>query len=307
MPIFLAICALVFDGETPSMHADPRALVITTDCGASYDDQWAIAHLAKSPDFQMRGIVTTLAPNLKHPTAEATARACRELLSLLKLPNAPPVVAGSSEPLAAENQPRRGPGVDFLLEAAKTASTDHRLTVLMIGTATDVASALLIDPTWADRVEIIAMAFDTWKDGGDPWNVKNDLAAWRVVLASRVPLVVGDDAVCRRDLALSPEGARASIGPIGGIGAYLAELVAAAYKRNPDLARSKNGEPPALPIWDEVVVAHLLGLTRTEKHARPMLRDDRSLDHGRRGGTITWIVGVERDRLWADLVAKLGR
>jgi inosine-uridine nucleoside N-ribohydrolase len=305
MPVLIAVSAVLLAVQSPITNRVARPVIITTDCGASYDDQWAIAHLAASPEFQIRGIVSTLAPKFEAPSAEATARACREVLGLLKLKNPPPVIAGSSEPLAAPYQPRRGLGVDLLLDAAKSASAKARLTVLMIGTATDVASALLIDPTWADRVEIIAMAFDTWKDGGDPWNVKNDLAAWRIVLDSRAPLVVGDDAICRRHLALSPERARQIVGKIEPIGPFLADTVAAAFKRNPELARSSNGGPPELPIWDEVVAAQLLKLTKIEERPRPALRDDLRFDHNRRDGKISWIVGVNSDRLWADLVQKL--
>jgi purine nucleosidase len=299
----LHLCPLIV--ETRTVKAPSRPVIITTDCGASFDDQWAITHLAASPEIQILGIVTTHAHNLPPPAAEATAAAAREVLGLRTLKTTPPVISGSSLPLKSATEPRRGPGVDFLLKEARDYRSDNRLTVVMIGVATDVASAILIDPTWADRVEIVAMAFDEWKNGGDPWNVKNDLAAWRIVLNSRAPLVVGDDAVCRQDLALSPDAARARFGALGAAGAYLAANLEAAHKRSPGLAKTRDGGPPALPIWDEVVVAHLLGMTRSEQRPRPSLRDDRSFDHGRPNGTIKWIVGVDGEKFWADLVEKL--
>ena len=60
---------------------------------------------------------------------------------------------------------------------------------MVIGAATDVASALVTDPTWGDRVAIVAMAFDGYPKGGDPWNVKNDPIAWRILLDSRAASV----------------------------------------------------------------------------------------------------------------------
>jgi purine nucleosidase len=282
-----------------------RPVVISTDCGASHDDQWAIVHLALSPELNVRGIVSSHAANLPKPAADSSATAARDLIGRLHLKDPPRVLAGASEPLGKADEPRRNQGVDFLLEQAKDRSATGRLVVVMIGPATDVASALLIDPTWADRVEIVSMAFDKWPEGGDPWNVKNDVNAWRIVLASRVPLVVGDDFVCRRDLSLSVEEARERLHHRGDVGAFLSESFADAIKKHPAPGNANAAEPRRLPVWDEVVVAYLLGVTRSEQRPRPSLRDDRSLDHSTANGTITWVVRVDSGRLWKDLASKL--
>jgi len=34
----------------------PLAVVLSTDCGADIDDQWALAHLILSPELDLRGI-----------------------------------------------------------------------------------------------------------------------------------------------------------------------------------------------------------------------------------------------------------
>src|SRR5438874_103672 len=84
--------------------------------------------------------------------------------------------------------------------------------VEVVGAATDVASALLVEPTWAERVSIVAMGFEGWPAGGDPWNVKNDVKAWQVLLDSRAPIVVGDSTVTKRDLLMTPARARDRFG-----------------------------------------------------------------------------------------------
>src|SRR5262249_51524215 len=160
-------------------------------------------------------VVTTHAPGLPAPAAEASARSARAVLDRLPLRERPPVLAGSSHPLSAPGRPEPNPGVDFLMARAREHSASDRLVVLIIGAPTDVASALLIDPTLADRVEIVAMAFDSWPRGGDPFNVRNDVRAWQVVLASRAPLAVGDVAATRRELAMTREKARALLGDRG--------------------------------------------------------------------------------------------
>ena len=120
-------------------------VVLTTDCGAEVDDQWALVHLALSPELDLKGIVTTHAPNLAPPAAETSARAAVALLDLIGPTARPRVIAGSSRPWKATS-PDPNPGVEFLIEQARGRSADDRLVVVVIGAATDVASALLDRP-----------------------------------------------------------------------------------------------------------------------------------------------------------------
>ena len=283
----------------------PRAVVLSTDCGAEVDDQWALTHLARSPEIALKGVVTTHAPSLAKPAAESAAKSARSVLDRQGLAGKVPVIAGASGPLAKDGKPAETPAARFLIDAAKGYSVDRRLTVVMIGAATDVATALLLDPSWADRVEIVSMAFDAWPGGGDPWNVKNDVRAWQVVLASRVPLVVGDSACTRRDLTMTPALARSRFGGKGKGGDYLGEVLADWIARNPKLAEHQAGKAGAWPIWDEVAVAYLLGMTRQERKPRPSLRDDRTFDHTHPSGEITWVTSIDAEKLWDDLASKL--
>jgi hypothetical protein len=57
--------------------AERRPVVLTTDIGTEVDDQWALAHLALSADLDLKGIVTTHAPNLAAPAAETSANYSR--------------------------------------------------------------------------------------------------------------------------------------------------------------------------------------------------------------------------------------
>lgn len=301
MPIALVFLAMLACDDPP-----PRSIVITTDCGVEVDDQWAIAHLALSPEFELKGIVTTHAPLLEAPAAETAARAARRLLERIGDRGKTTVVAGSSVPLIDEKTPRIGRGTNFLLEQSRGFTKDRRLIVLVLGAATDAASALLIDPSWGDRVRIAAMGFNDRVKGGDVFNVRNDPAAWRVLLRSRAPLVVGDARVTSRFLKMTREQARASIGRRGRAGYGLAESLVDWLDRHPALALESGGDRDAWPIWDEVTVAYLLGLTRSETRPRPTLSPDLSFDPSRPGeGTIDWIVEIDSERLWADFDRRL--
>ncbi len=283
----------------------PIPIIITTDCGAEVDDQWALSHLSLSPEVSIKGVVTTHAPGLKVPAADSSAKVAREVFARMGIKSPPPIVAGSSERLGDDGKPRDNAGVRLLLDAARPYSADDRLTVIVIGAATDVASALLIDPTFADRIRILAMAFDGWPDGGDPWNVKNDVRAWQVVMESRAPLIVGDASITKKRLIHTPASARERLAPKGPRGEYLADMLKGFVTRDPKLVESVSGRPDAWPIWDEVVVAYLLGMTKQEERKRPTLRDDRMFDHAQARGSITWITEIDADRLWDDLARKV--
>ncbi len=285
--------------------ADRRAVVLTTDIGAETDDQWALAHLALSPEFDLRGVVTTHAPNLAPPAAETSARFARELIAKFPARARPGVLVGSSKALPDPGKPLANPGVDFLLEQARGRSPDSRLVVIVIGSATDVASALLTDPSWADRVQLVAMAFEGYPRGGDPWNVKNDPIAWRVLLDSRVPIVIGDAEITRRALRMTPDRAHTLLAQLPDPAKELLARFDLWIGQNAKLAQADTGSPIVWPIWDEVTVAYLLGLARAETRPRPRLRDDLTFDLDNPRGTIDWVTSVDEGKLWTDFVAKI--
>ncbi|HZS50500.1 MAG TPA: nucleoside hydrolase [Bryobacterales bacterium] len=319
LPFFLALpAALAQPGNVPSRRDDsarpaPRPVLMVTDCGVDMDDQWALAHLALSPEFNLVGVVTTHAPTLAAPAAQTSARVARDVLDHLPLRFRPLVIPGSSVPLAGR-KPQPNPGVDFLLRRSRSHSPDRRLDLLLTGAATDVASALLIDPGLGDRIRVIAMGFNNWPRGTDPFNVKNDVTAWQVLLESRAPVVIGDTAVTNRYLRMTREKARELFYPRGAPGVYLANILISWLDDNGDLVRSITGNRNAWPVWDEVTVAYLLGLTKSRVHPRPVLRDDMTFEHpasGRRAGQaareVVWITAIDAQRLWADFTYKLDR
>lgn len=287
-----------------------RAVLLTTDCGADMDDQWTIAQLALAPELELRGVVTTHAPNLPTPAAETTARLTREVLEQLPLKGHPPVFAGSSVPLETRTLPYRNQGVDFIIQQSKSFSPQHRLAVLITGAATDVASALLIDHTLGNRIEIIAVGFDKWPQGGDSWNVKNDIRAWQVVLESGLPVTIGDAAVTLRSLALTRLRARQLVAGRGPAGKYLADLHTAWIEHDPAFCQKVTGQADTWPIWDQVTLAYLLGFTKSRTYPRPTLNDDLRFAQpisGKANATVRWITAIDSTRLWKHLTTNLDR
>ena len=300
-----AIAATLVAGALGFAPADRKAVVVTTDIGTEVDDQWALAHLVLSPEIDLKGIVTTHAPNLAAPAAETSAGFARELVAKLPTKARPPIMPGSSKALPDASKPLPNSGVDFLIEQAKGRTPDSRLIVLVIGAATDVASALLVDPTWADRVSVVAMGFNGYPVGGDPWNVKNDPIAWRILLDSRAPIVVGDVELTKKLLRMTPDRAHTLLSMLPDPAPLLLNRFDTWIAKNAGVAQKETGSPIVWPIWDEVTTAYLLGLAQVETRPRPRLKDDLTFDLEHPKGTIDWVTSIDEGKLWTDLVAKI--
>jgi purine nucleosidase len=302
LPLFTAIVLL---GARPTSAVDRIPVILSTDVGNEIDDQWAVAYMMVNPQFQVLGIISAHAPTLPPPAAHTTFLVLRdEVENRLKMPTHPPLFEGSSLPLQDAKTPRSNPGVDFIIQSSKEFSSSNRLTLLTIGAATDTASAIIEDPSIADRVRVVAMGFRSWPNGGEEFNVANDVAAWQAILSSDVPVVVGCGDVCRASLSLTPEQARKLISEHGPIGAWLWDEFQAWYYRFIRPMRSDDLSKPWV-IWDTVVLAYVEGLTTQETYPRPVLKDDMNFEPGQAGKTITWVTGINSARMWPDFIQKL--
>lgn len=286
-----------------STFARQRDVILTTDCGADIDDQFAIAYLMLVPQVHVKAIVTTHAPTLPK-NAESSAACARDVMRRMGLPQTPPVYAGSDVALTAR-APMRNAGVDFIVKASRLYSPRNRLLILTIGATTDVASAFLTDPSIDNRVEILTMGFQSWPKGTDPWNIKNDPLAYQVILDSRAPITIGAADVCVKHLALDEEEAARLLRGHGEFAEWLDGLADSWITNNKELAASVVS-PGHWAIWDTITVAHILGFTTEATYPRPALNlADCSFSFPKTSKTIRWITSVDQQRMWPDFVRRL--
>jgi purine nucleosidase len=276
-------------------------VLITADVGTEMDDQWTIATAALAEEFDFKGVVAGHAPNIAWPPSQTGEQIARDVLAHLPLQQEVPVARGSDLPLSDAQTPRPSAGCELILEASKAYHKDNRLNVLVLGPATDVASALLQDPTLQDRIQVLGMAFNN-PGGADNWNVLNDIPSWQVVLRSTTPVVIGSGEVTMRDLQLSKDECRQLLGDNGPVGEYLIDLHRSFVDENPDMAVEATGKADTWPIWDEVTLAYLLGDTQTEDLPRPVLKNEGGFDPATSApGTVRWVTRIDADRLWKRL------
>lgn len=297
------LAGILLIGTVPANAKIP--MILSTDVGNEIDDQWAVVYTLANPALDVLGIISAHAPTLPDPSAHYTYRVLVDVVeNHMRMAVHPPLFEGSSLPLENDTSPRANAGVDFIVDASKNFSKDNRLSVLTIGAATDVASAILEDPTIVDRIRVVAMGFRDWPDGGEEFNVANDVKAWQVILRSRVPVVIGSGKVCEATLALTPAQARDLIAARGPIGAWLWSEYQEWYYRVVKPLRKNDLSKPWV-IWDTITLAYVEGMTQQKQVPRPALKDNMVFDHVRTDDTITWITGLDSKRMWADFAEKL--
>lgn len=298
----LLLIAIFAVASHPTSARD-RDVILTTDCGAEIDDQFAVSYLLLAQQVHVKAIVTTHAPNLPKK-AESSAECVREIVRRLGVTSPPPVFAGSDVALTGR-APLRNAGVDFIVATARHYSARNRLVIITIGATTDVASAFLEDPKLGERVEILTMGFDAWPNGGDPWNIKNDPLAYQLILDSSAPITIGSSSVCQQHLRLDDKSAA---GMLRGHGEF-AEWLNAQFQQwltsNAGLAANVV-KPHTWVIWDTVTVAYLLGFTKTVTHPRPALNlADQKFSFPKTRKTVRWIMSIDQGKMWADFVLRL--
>ncbi len=308
--IFFAITAFAFVLLSQTTLAQQRIpVILSTDVGNEIDDQWAITYLLLSPEqFDILGIASAHAPSISAPAGETGLRILKDVVeNRLGMIVHPPLLQGADLPLENRNTARNSEAVEFIIAQSKAFNSRNRLQVLTIGAVTDVASAIIKDPSIVDRIRIIDMGFKSWKDGlqGQEYNIQNDPIGMQVVLDSNVPLVVGAGDVCRANLSLGFEQARQMIASRGAIGGWLWDEFSAWYFRFIKPLRKNDFSKPWV-IWDNITIAYVLGMTTQEEYARPQLQDDLAFKEvpGSKA-TVTWITDVDEARMWSDFLNKV--
>jgi purine nucleosidase len=286
--------------EPPS----PIPVVITTDCGADMDDQWAIAHAALAPQVRTLAVIGNFAPEPHNLGGADTAECAREALELVGRLADIPVDEGADGPLRDRGTPTRNQGVDHLVRLSEEFSPEHRLAVLAFGPATDIASALLIDPAVARRIAVVALAFDRYPDGGDGWNVRNDLTAWQILLDAEVPVTTASGFVALDHLNLTRGESEAMMKDLGAPGAYLACLHATWLDEFGEVFAGETGGSDRWPVWDEAVVAIVLGQAEQRELPRPALAEDGSFSfpNAISHAPYRWVGSIDREHLFRGLV-----
>ena len=286
----------------------PVDAVLDTDAYNEIDDQFAIAYMLKSDDkINTRAIFAAPFLNRKSSSPkDGMEKSYDEILNLLNLMGRDDfkeeVYKGSDEFLKNENTPVISPAANRLCELAKEYSPEKPLYVVAIGAITNVASALLIDPSIKENIVVVWLGGHAhhWNDNRE-FNAFQDVAAARIVFGCGVPLVqfpcygvVSAFTVSETELNFWLKGKNP-----------LCDYVVEHTKKD---MKHLDGKPWSRIIWDVTAVSWLTGnFSECRIVPTPIPQYDNHLSQTFNGQPMQYIYYIRRDELVRDLFRVLSR
>lgn len=290
--------------EVPKGRMD---VVLDTDAYNEIDDQFAISYLIRSRE-KINAKAIYAAPffneNSENPK-NGMEKSYLEIKKLLKLLDEKvPVFKGAESYLEDEKTPAISDSARDLAERAMNYSPENPLYVVAIGAITNIASAMLLNPKVGENCVLVwlgghARHYSDTKE----FNMIQDIAAARVVMSGKIPLVqlpcrgvVSSFIISKPELEFWFKGKN----PIAD---YLAENTIKAAEKY------AKGKPWTRCVWDVAAVAWLLN--DDERFMKSRLVPSLAPSYGGYyentpdDTLMRYVYFIERDNLLADLIMKI--
>jgi len=297
---------------------DTVDLVLDTDAYNEVDDQFAIAHALRSGDTVEALYAAPFHNQRSEGPGDGMAQSYDEIERVLdRMSESRPVFRGATRYMDHGDDPVESAAVSDLIERAH-APRDEPLYVVAIGAATNVASAVVADPSIVPEIVVVWLGGTPhgWHSASE-FNLSQDVPAARVLFDSGVPLVhVPTINVSEHVRTSVPElrtlfGSGSSTGDDGGVGGrpdgesgggigpFLVDRVAD-YEGASGTAWSK-------VIWDLAATAVLATpeAVETVRVPSPILTDEETWSRDDARHDVRVVRRVDRDAVFADLAERL--
>jgi len=292
------------------LYKDKIDMIIDTDTYNEIDDQFAVAYMLRNKDkLNCKGITIAPFSNFKeenvfvsidrsYDEAKKIVKLCKEEEYINK------IYRGSRKYLENEDEYIESEACDFIIKESLNYNSDHKLFVVAIGAITNIASAIIKDPSINERIAVVWL-------GGSAYHyyINREFNMYQDKLAARIVMSKIDDFImlpCQGVVSefktTAPELNYYLAGK-GELADYLAkntiDFCDNLYKHN---YWSK-------VIWDVCAVAVLLNTNNKymlikEKNLRlPSLTKDEYEEEQNK--KILYVVEIRRDALMHDLFLKM--
>jgi len=280
-------------------------MVLDTDTFNEVDDQFALAYALRSPEsMTVEAVYAAPFMNERAESPEVGMEKSYDeimrIMKILKVPQNGCVYKGSKNYLIDGETPQESEAARDLVKRA-LACEDGPLYVVSIGAITNVASAILMDPSIIEKIVVV------WLGGNEldyphtkEFNLMQDIHASRLIFDCGVPLIhIPCNSVTTHLLTTIPE-LEYYLKCKSEIGTYLTEIVSN-YK-DATFAWSK-------AIWDIVTIAWLINpewVSTSIVHS-PILTDQMTWSFDLQRHFISTATAVDRDKIFGDLFKKLAQ
>lgn len=170
-----------FAHPTEARDSSPQyRVIIDSDAKNEIDDQYTIVYILKHPQLRVLGINAT---QFARPgSVQESYEEIKKILDLMDLTDKVPVFRGAEHALADRKTPQPSEAAEFIIDQARKST--EKLYIVAHGALTNVASAYLLAPDIADRVELYWLGGSFWPGGGREFNAENDPRALQVTMES---------------------------------------------------------------------------------------------------------------------------
>ncbi len=288
------------------LHKQVR-VIISSDVANEADDQFAIVHQLLTPMFDVGGVIAAHFESKAVTPGTTMEKSFQELQKLMRTIGMDdvPALRGCTLPLKNDQDAPESEGVDFLIREA-LRDDPRPLYVTGQGALTDIAATLNRCPEIGEKLTVVWIGGFPYPAGGVEFNLMQDVAAGRVLMASKANVwqlpvnVYGTMEVSMAELA-------ARVRPCGAVGRYLYDEMEAYNLDNDDAPGLRNGENWCL--GDSPVLGALLGCGwRGNFHTEtaPLIADDMRYLPNPGGKQIRVYDYVDVRFILEDMYAKLG-
>ncbi|MCR4949789.1 MAG: nucleoside hydrolase [Solobacterium sp.] len=215
-----------------------------------------------------------------------------------------PIFRGCARPLRSEDEIIESEGCDLIIREAMKEDS-RPLYVAVLGTMTDIASAINKAPEIADKLIVVFTGGQKYPDGGPEFNFSQDVMAVRKLFSSKagvwqIPLQV----CCTMEITLAQLACR--VRPWGRFGRYLYGQLKEYNLNNDEPVSLRRGENWSLgdsPTAGVLLTTEWRGNFHTEK--APILNDDQTYTYNPEGKEIRVYDYVDPSMILEDFYAKL--
>lgn len=273
-------------------------IAIDTDAFADsiweMDDQYAIAYLLSFDKFDVKAFYTYGAgDDFVRGVSEVVNRCGRADLNSV-------IFRGSTTGTSIDNPEKSEAALD-LIERSKNYSKENPLYVLAIGPVTNIADALLIDPTLEERIVLVALfGHDFTQPDTNEYNLQKDIVASKVIMESETPIMLVPCINVAKKLVMSYGECVENWQGKNEIGDYLIYCMAKMFKGEPKEEHSRI-------IWDAVPVALLTHpeWVTYEITERPWLTFDKHWLFGKNESKILYVSDINYEAIKKDIFERI--
>ncbi|MDG2448145.1 MAG: nucleoside hydrolase, partial [Saprospiraceae bacterium] len=165
-------------------------LIIDADTANEIDDLYAIVRALIAPELNVLAITSAHFRNSPFASENSVRESQilnEEIVELMNLDEVD-LPIGSNQPLIDEKTPQLSQAAEYIIQKAHEMPQGQRLHVVVLGPCTNIASAILIDSTIIEKIEVSYIGF--WHDRDkNTWsrlefNSENDIKSVNVLLTT---------------------------------------------------------------------------------------------------------------------------